>query len=99
MHSLAHCSFDWEVTGLEWPRGFQFPDFMTTAHDGGRLSALRTGCFLPPRKYSWYSFLLEAESTPGPYFDRKDFISMINYNDTIWDRTSGLPICSTAQND
>jgi len=21
---------------------------------------------LPPRKYSWYSFLLEAESTPGP---------------------------------
>ena len=21
---------------------------------------------LPPRKYSWYSFLLEAESTPRP---------------------------------
>jgi hypothetical protein len=21
---------------------------------------------LPPRKYSWYSLLLEAESTPGP---------------------------------
>jgi hypothetical protein len=21
---------------------------------------------LPPRKYSWYSFLLESESTPGP---------------------------------
>jgi len=31
-----------------------------------------------PRKYSWYSFLLEAESTPGPYFDRKDFMSMKN---------------------
>jgi len=27
-----------------------------------RLSALCTG---HPRKYSWYSFLLEAESTPG----------------------------------
>ena len=31
-----------------------------------------------PRKYSWYSFLLEAESTPGPQCDRKDFISMKN---------------------
>ena len=31
-----------------------------------------------PRKYSWYSFLLEAESTPGPEFDRKDFVSMKN---------------------
>jgi hypothetical protein len=29
-----------------------------------RLSALRTA--LRPRQYSWYSFLLEAESTPGP---------------------------------
>jgi hypothetical protein len=35
-----------------------------------RLSALRTGRTLPPSffifKDSWYSFLLEAESTPGP---------------------------------
>jgi hypothetical protein len=33
-----------------------------------RLSALRTGRPLPPRifqEHSWYSFLLEAESTPG----------------------------------
>jgi len=30
-----------------------------------RLSALRTGR-LYPRKYTWYSFPLEAESTPGP---------------------------------
>ena len=30
-----------------------------------RLSALRTGR-LYPRKDTWYSFLLEAESTPGP---------------------------------
>ena len=33
---------------------------------------------LTPRKYSWYSFLLEAESTPGPQCDRKDFMSMKN---------------------
>jgi hypothetical protein len=35
-----------------------------------RLSALRAGHTLPPGffifKDSWYSFLLEAESTPGP---------------------------------
>jgi len=31
-----------------------------------------------PRKYSWYSFLLEAESTPGPQCDQKDFTSMKN---------------------
>jgi len=31
-----------------------------------------------PMKYSWYSFLLEAESTPGPQCDRKDFMSMKN---------------------
>ena len=62
------------------PEGFRklwFPDFVTTAQDGGRLSTLCTGC-LYPRKCSWYSFLLEAESTPGPLCDRKDFISMKN---------------------
>ena len=31
-----------------------------------------------PSKYSWYSFLLEAESTPGPLCDRKDFMSLKN---------------------
>jgi hypothetical protein len=31
-----------------------------------RLSALRTGRLYTPREYTWYSFLLEAESTPGP---------------------------------
>jgi len=31
-----------------------------------------------PRKYCWYSFLLEAESTPGPQCDRKDFMLMKN---------------------
>ena len=52
-------------TGPEVSRKLMFPDFVTAAQDGGRLSALRTGR-LYPRKYSWYSFLLEAESTPGP---------------------------------
>ena len=29
----------------------------------------------PPREYSWYSFLLEAESTPGPQCGRKDYVN------------------------
>ena len=31
-----------------------------------------------PRKCFWYSFPLEAASTPGPYCDRKDFMPMKN---------------------
>jgi hypothetical protein len=52
-----------------------------------RLSALRTGRLYPPRKYSWYSSLLEAESTPG-------HLAMKNSNDTIGNRTRDLPACS-----
>jgi len=37
-------------SGPEGSRNLRFPDFVTVAQDGGRLSALR------PRKYSWYSF-------------------------------------------
>jgi hypothetical protein len=40
-----------------------------------RLSALPTGRLYTPRKYSWYSFLLEAESTSGPYCDRKAYVN------------------------
>jgi len=47
-------------SGPEGSRKLRFPDFMKTAQDGGK------GVSLSPRKYSWYSFLLEAESTPGP---------------------------------
>ena len=35
-------------TGPEGSRKFRLPDFVTTAQDGGRLSALRTGRFLLP---------------------------------------------------
>ena len=57
------------VTGLEWPRGFQevkVPRF----HDNG--TGWWQGCqpYAPaaftPRKYAWYSILLEDESTLGP---------------------------------
>jgi len=53
-------------SGPEGSRELRFPDFMTTAQDGGKVVSLTHRPPLAPRKYTWYSFLLEAESTPGP---------------------------------
>ena len=50
----------------EGSRKLRFPDFVTTAQDGGKIVSLTHRPPLHPRKYSWYSFLEEAESTPGP---------------------------------
>jgi len=36
------------------------------AHEGGKVVSPTHRSPLFPRKYSWYSFLSEAESTPGP---------------------------------
>jgi hypothetical protein len=47
-------------------RKLRLPDFMTTAQDSGKVVSLTHRPPLPPRKYTWYSFLLETESTPGP---------------------------------
>ena len=80
--------------GPECSRKLRFPDFMTTAQGCGKKPYAPAA--FTPRKCFWYSFLLEAESTPGLQCDRKDFMSMKNSNDTSWDRTSDLPICSTA---
>jgi hypothetical protein len=47
-----------------------------SAHKGGNVSPTHRPPLRPsPRKYSWYSFLLEAESTPGPEWDRKDYVN------------------------
>jgi hypothetical protein len=41
------------------------PVGLGSAHEGGRVVSSTHRPPLSPRKYSWYSFLLEAESTPG----------------------------------
>ena len=53
-------------SGPEGSRKLRFPEFMTTAQEGGKVVSLTHRPNLPPRKFSWYSFLLEAQSTPGP---------------------------------
>ena len=65
-------------TGPEVSRKLRLPDFVTTAQDGGTVVSLTYRPLFTPRKYSWYSFLLEAEWTPGSLCDRKDFMSMKN---------------------
>jgi hypothetical protein len=50
-------------TGPEGSRKLRFPDFVTTAQDGGKVISLTHRPPSPPRKCSWYSFLLEDEST------------------------------------
>jgi len=53
-------------SGPEGSRKLRFPDFMTTAQGVGKVASLTYRQPLIPRKYNWYTFLLEAESTPGP---------------------------------
>jgi hypothetical protein len=58
---------------LDRPRGFQeveAPRFQDNRH----MKVVRLSV-IPPRKYSWYSFLLEAESTPGTQCSRKDYVN------------------------
>ena len=57
-------------TGLDSPWGFQevrAPRISRqSAHEGDKVVSPTRRPPFSPRKYSWYSFLLEAESTPGP---------------------------------
>ena len=46
-----------------------------SAQEGGKVVSPTHRPPLPTRKYSWYSFLLEAEATPGPQCDRKDYVN------------------------
>ena len=65
-----------------------------SAHEDDKVVSPTHGPSLPPSKYSWYSFLLEAESTPGPYSAAGRIVSMKNSNDIIGNRTRDLSTCS-----
>ena len=64
--------------GLDRPLGFQdveAPRFSQLAHECGKIISPTHRPPLSTRIYSWYSFLFEADSNPGSYFGRKDYVN------------------------
>jgi len=53
-------------SGPEGSRKLRFPDYVTTAQDGGKVVSLTHRPPLPPGNNPGTTFLLEAESTSGP---------------------------------
>jgi hypothetical protein len=53
-------------TGPQGPRRLELPDFKTIDTLWWQGCQPYAPAVFTPRKYSWYSFLLEVESTPGP---------------------------------
>jgi hypothetical protein len=51
---------------LRVPRDWGSQISRQSAHEGDKVDSLTHRPPLTPSKYSWYSFMLEAESTPGP---------------------------------
>ena len=66
-----------------------------SAHEGGKVVSPTHWLPLSPRKYSWYSFLLEAKSTQSQGHSVVGRItSMNNTNDTIMNWSCDLQACS-----
>ena len=72
-----------------------FPDYMPTAQDGGKFVSLTYRPPLPPRNARVTHSCQRLSRLQG-HSAVERIMSMKNSNDTSWDRTSDLPICSTA---
>jgi len=81
--------------GPEGSRKLRFPDFVTTAQDGGRLSVIGTGR-LYPQETILVLISVRGCVDPRAIVRSEGFYVNEKSTDTSWDRTSDLPICNTA---
>ena len=65
-------------TGPEGFRTMRFPEFIDTRHTNvTEESAIRTGRLYSPRRYTWYSFVLEAVLTSLPLKKTRETSAMV----------------------
>jgi hypothetical protein len=80
-------------SGREASRKLRFPDFMTTAQDGGKVVSLTHRPPLPPgntpgTRFCWGLSRPQRHSVTGR------IMSLKSSNDSIGNRTRDLPVCS-----
>jgi hypothetical protein len=80
-------------SGPEGSRKLRFPDYMTTAQDGGKAVSLTHRPPLPPVNAPGTQFC-QRLSRPQSHRAIERIMSMKISNDIIWNRTRYLPICS-----
>jgi len=71
------------------------PDYMTVAQDGGKVVSFTHRPPLPPGNASGTHFCWKLNRPQG-HSAIGMIMSIKNYNETIRNRTSDLPTCSTA---